>query len=241
VDNFSKDETVDVIKKYQLKKKFNKINIGFSKAINFVLKKTDYDYYLLLNPDTEILPNAIKILLTCSIQYKASIVGGKHFKMDRQSVHGTVVTIPNLAVMIFDYTNLRKLIPFDLVHKYHYYDGKLSSYLPKIVGSVSGGFMLIKGELFKKIGYLDENFFMYLEDVDFCARASKAGEKVIYCPEAQIKHFGGGSSSNKYRTNLEAWKYSRKYFAKKYFSGLKYTLINFANLLDEYLVNTFTK
>lgn len=241
VDNFSQDKTVNIIEGYDFKKRYNKINIGFSKAINFVLKSTNYDYYILLNPDTEILPDAINNILKCSIRNKASIVGGKHFKMDQESVHGTVVTIPNLAVMIFDYTNLRKLVPFDIVHKYHYYDGKLPSDEPKVVGAVSGGFMLIKGELFEKIGYLDENFFMYLEDVDFCARARFAGEKVMYCPKSQIKHLGGGSSSNKYRTNLEAWKISRRYYSKKHFFGLSYVLIYFAIILDEYLVKLFTK
>lgn len=241
VDNFSQDETVNIIGGYQFTTRFNETNIGFSKAINFVLKSTDYDYYLLLNPDTEILPNAISNLVNCSVKNKASIVGGKHFKMNQEGVHGTVVTIPNLAVMIFDYTNFRKMIPFDLVHKYHYYHGKLSASIPKIVGGVSGGFMLIKGELFKKIGYLDENYFMYLEDVDLCVRASEADEKVIYCPRSQIKHFGGGSTKNRYRTNLEAWKTSRRYYAKKHFSGLNYILIHFAIIVDEYLINLFTR
>lgn len=241
MDNFSQDETVNIIGRYQLKTRINRANIGFSKAINFILKSTDYDYYILLNPDTQILPDAINNLFKCSVKNKASIVGGKHFKMDQGSIHGTVVTIPNLAVMIFDYTNLRKVIPFDLVHKYHYYDGKLPSDEPKEVGAVSGGFMLIKAELFQKIGYLDENFFMYLEDVDFCARARFAGEKVMYCPKSQIKHFGGGSSSNKYRTNLEAWKKSRSYYANKHFSGLSYILIYFAIILDEYLIKLFSR
>lgn len=241
VDNTSTDNTVDILSKFPYHVTVNSKNVGFSKAVNSIIKKHKHDYYLLLNPDTELLPGSIKQLLECSIQYNASIVGGKHLKMDLKGIHGTAVTIPNLAVMIFDYTNMRKLVPLDLVHKKHYYIGKLSSSEPIVVGAVSGGFMLIKGELFKKIGYLDENFFMYLEDVDFCSRANDVGEKVMYCPESQIRHFGGGSSDNKYRTNLSAWKNSRRYYAKKHFSGLSYLLINAVNIVDEHITNIFKK
>lgn len=241
VDNASTDNTDKVISKFPYFVTINTKNLGFSKAINTIIKKNKHDYYLLLNPDTELLPGSIKQLLECSIQHDASIVGGKHLKMDLQGTHGTVVTIPNLAVMIFDYTNLRKITPLDFVHKHHYYFGKLSSSEPMMVGAVSGGFMLIKGELFKKIGYFDENYFMYLEDVDFCGRASGAGERVMYCPKSQIKHFGGGSSDNKYRTNLSAWKNSRSYYARKHFTGLEYLLINIANVLDEHVINIFKR
>ena len=82
--------------------------------------------------------------------------------------------------------------------------------------------MLIRREVIDQIGYLDENFFAYQEDTDYCRRARLAGWKVFYSPSAQIVHYGGegGSKVQPYRAIIEwhrsYYLYYRKHFAKDY-------------------------
>lgn len=83
--------------------------------------------------------------------------------------------------------------------------------------------MIIRREVFEKIGYLDELFFAYQEDADYCLRTRKAGWQVYYYPEAQITHFGGQGGSRVQPTrSIWAWHksyylYYRKHFAADYF------------------------
>jgi GT2 family glycosyltransferase len=91
------------------------------------------------------------------------------------------------------------------------------------VAGVSGSCMLIRREIIDQIGYLDERFFAYQEDADFCYRARQAGWQVYYVPTAQIIHFGslGGSHVHQYRSIYEWHKsyflYYRKNLARDYF------------------------
>jgi len=90
------------------------------------------------------------------------------------------------------------------------------------VDGVSGSCMLIREEVVDQIGYLDEQFFAYQEDADYCLRARKAGWRVFYYPEAHMTHYGGqgGSRVHPYRSIFEwhksYWLYYRKHFADDY-------------------------
>ncbi len=75
--------------------------------------------------------------------------------------------------------------------------------------------MLIDRKVINKIGGLDERYFMYLEDIDYCLKARKAGFKVLLCPRSKIKHIGGYSSKNKERVHMNAWLESRRRFVYK--------------------------
>ena len=108
---------------------------------------------------------------------------------------------------------------------------------------VTGGFMMISKKTINKIGYLDERFFMYLEDVDYCMRAKKQGIKVIHCNLSKTFHYGGGSSNNKDRIRHSAWLISRKLFYLKHFNPLSNILIQPIFLLDDLfiLLNIFLR
>jgi GT2 family glycosyltransferase len=109
--------------------------------------------------------------------------------------------------------------------------------------------MLIRREVIDQIGYLDERFFAYQEDADFCFRARQAGWKVYYVPTAQITHFGGrgGSRVQPYRSIIEwhrsYWLYYRKNLAKDYcflFNWLYY-LAMLVKLVLSLSINLFRK
>lgn len=226
VDNNSVDRTVKRVKKYKVKLIVNNTNLGFANAVNSGIRKAYYDSdILLLNPDTTLQRSAIDELVKCKESLKAGIAGGKCYRKDK-SIHGTYVRKPTIFTILFVYTNLRKFVPFDYFHKRHYFeDDKLSMY-SKEVDAVSGSFLLIDRKVLRTIGLLDQNFFMYLEDIDLCNRAKEIGTKIIYCPAAVTYHEGGASSANKDRINHEAWYRARKYYVSKYFPSPVSMILN---------------
>jgi len=242
VDNHSKDNTVKLVKNSKLKTKLivNARNLGFSKGVNIGVNKSSGNKILILNPDTIIFPGSLARLISCQEITDAGVVGGKAIKVNGD-IHNTFVREPGILIGIFDFTNLRKIFPFDYFHKRHYY---LEAEFPlnvKEVDAVSGAFMLIERSVFEKIGLFDENFFMYLEDVDFCIRAKLKGFKIMFCPSAIIIHEGGASSRNKDRINHQAWSDSRRYYFKKHSSKIGNMIIQPAFKLDDRITHIWQR
>ncbi len=242
VDNHSKDNTVKLVKNSKLKTKLivNARNLGFSKGVNIGVNKSSGNKILILNPDTIIFPGSLARLISCQEITDAGVVGGKAIKVNGD-IHNTFVREPGILIGIFDFTNLRKIFPFDYFHKKHYY---LEAEFPlnvKEVDAVSGAFMLIERSVFEKIGLFDENFFMYLEDVDFCIRAKLKGFKIMFCPSAIIIHEGGASSRNKDRINHQAWSDSRRYYFKKHSSKIGNMIIQLAFKLDDRITHIWQR
>lgn len=242
VDNFSKDNTVKIVKKLQKRSKYislieNRNNVGFSRAVNQGIKVSRKSkYILLLNPDTILEKNSQINLIKCLEKNKAGICGGTTVNTKRE-INGSYFRYPNLMVGIFDFTNIRKLCKNDKWHKYFYYLDINSSNKDSFpVDVVTGGFMLIKSSTVKKIGLLDEKFFMYLEDVDYCLRANKAGIKIFHTNSSKIIHIGGASSNNKDKVRHCSWLKSRKIFFLKHFSVLENIIIQPIFLLDDLLI-----
>jgi len=240
IDNNSKDGSFEAIKKQFMKKivlRRNFKNVGFSRAVNQGIKLSSKKYVLFLNPDT--LPSVKTIEKLINFAKKddsVGIVGGEMLKVGGIERHGTYVSKPTFLIALFDFTNLRKIFPNNVFHRKFYYKEK-KVYKAKNVWGVSGGFMLIKKNVIQRIGGLDEKFFMYLEDIDFCLRARKAGFKVVYYPKASIIHDSGSSSPNKYHIDVKAWRNSRRYFFKKHLGLIQGTILSFLFLMDELFVN----
>lgn len=241
VDNCSQDKTADIVKKFEeVVFVSNKNNVGFARGINKAINKITGDKVLILNPDTIVTQGSIDRLTDCLRSLKADIVGGKLLKEDG-STHNTFVRRPDLLTGLFDFTNLRKLTPFDFVHKHHYYLYEMPPIIGVEVDAVSGAYMLINRKVFGRVGLFDERFFMYLEDVDFCVRAKQLGFKVIFCPKSVIFHEGGASSKNKDKINHNAWSDSRKYYFRKHFTKPENMLIQPIFVLDDMLTNLWRK
>lgn len=242
VDNNSSDDTIDEINKAKITTRIikNKKNFGFSKGINIGVKSASGDEILILNPDITLIPGSLYKLLDCQKKTSAGIVGGKSKKVDN-SLHNSFVKAPSLLTGIFDFTNLRKIVPSDIFHKQHYYLNEKYPTTPKDVDAVSGAFILIKKEIFDEIGLFDESFFMYLEDIDFCVRAKQEGYKIVFCPSATVIHEGGASSKNKDKINHKAWSDSRRYYFKKHFSKFSNIIAQPLFLIDDYVINIWRK
>ena len=194
VDNNSKDEidtlyeTKNNVKTYILDK-----NYGYAYAVNYGIKKSLGDYILLLNPDTLIKEDTLKILLkSLSDDSNVGIVGCKVLNSD-----GTFQLSSRRSFPYF-FASFSKLIGLDKVFPNNSFFGKYNyTYLDPNsmhdVDAVSGSCMLFKKDIIKEVGFLDDRYFLYFEDTDFCYRVKKYGYKILYNPKTQIIHYKGES------------------------------------------------
>lgn len=218
IDNNSQDKNNLVkltnrndFRKLNIKLFLRKKNYGFGKSSNYGALHSKSKYILFLNPDTKLEQNSISILLEHLKIFNGDIIGGLAYKQNNFNIHRSVFNTPNLRTFIFEYSNLGKI--FKINSGFYVDQTKIKDDYK--VGGVSGAYLLVKKDIFYKLNMFDEHMFMYLEDVDFCARANNKNYKIIYCPHSRISHIGGSSSNNKYKINQEAWYSSREYYAYK--------------------------
>ena len=223
VDNDSQDNSIEIIKQHypHVNVIENRTNIGFAKASNMVLLTSTTDYFLLLNPDTIICNQAIeKVVGYMDQRTEVGIAGCKVLNEDGGVQLACRRSIPTPKVAFFRLTGMSKLFPKSkLIAKYNL--TYLDAGEPHEVDAVSGAFLMIRKTVVDDIGKLDERFFMYGEELDWCLRAKKAGWKVIYYPDAEIIHYKGEcSKSNSRKATFEFYRsmylFHKKHFADKY-------------------------
>ena len=223
VDNNSRDDSVGMVRSEFPKVKVteNKSNVGFSKANNAVIAQTDADYILLLNPDTLVLGDAIdRVVKYLEGHPEVGICGCKVLNTDRTLQLACRRSIPTPKVAFFRLSGLSKLFPNSkAIARYNltYEDPETTHE----VDAVSGAFLMIRRQAIEDIGLLDERFFMYGEELDWCLRAKRAGWAVMYYPEAEIIHYKGESTKyNSRKAALEFYRamylFHKKHFAKNY-------------------------
>lgn len=205
VDNASTDGTVKAIKDIRdVQLIRNKKNVGFAKANNQGIKKTKGRYVLLLNSDTALREDSLtKMVMWMDDHKKVGIATCKLVNPDG-STQATGGSFPNL-LRVFLWATFLDDLPF--------VSGLFGSFHPHVSRGVfekehrqdwvTGAFLLVRKEILEKIGALDEEFFMYVEEVDFCFRAKRAGWQVWYVPATQIVHESGASASGSTITFLE--------------------------------------
>lgn len=205
VDNASKDNSVKFIKRHfphiQLIK--NNKNIGFAKANNQGISRSRGKYILLLNPDTVVNKNTLPETLSFI---------EKHVNM---GVATCKVVLPNGQLddachrgfptpwnAFCQFSGLASLFPHSLfLNGYHL--GYRQMERIHEIDSCTGAFMLVKKNVGKKIGWFDEDYFWYGEDIDFCYRIKRERYKIIYYPFVSVLHYKGiASGIKKHSSNL---------------------------------------
>ncbi len=245
LENNSPDKhiTEKIIKSY-LKKKSTSYNIffkkmsknfGFAYSCNKGAKLTSSQYILFLNPDTKLEENSLKLLIKHAIHKNADIVGGLVVSYTGK-IHRTAVRKPDITVGLFEFTNLGKLLNTSIGTEKFYIQQNKTYKEDILVDAVSGAYMLVKREAFRKLHGFDENFFMYLEDVDLGVRANNLGMKVLFCPHSKIFHEGGASSKNKHKIKHSAWFHARKYFYKKHYGVFINLIVQPIFTVEEFLL-----
>lgn len=197
IDNASKDQSVAIIRKKfpQVKLICNEKNVGFAMANNQGIKQAIGQYILLLNSDAILTSTSLNNLLSeFSADNKIGVVGGKLLNRDN-SIQPSVGFFPHLG-KVFLWSSFLDDLPYtaSILKPYHVTD--LSFYAKRReVDWVSGAVFMINAKILTQAQVLDENIFMYGEEVEWCYRIKKSGFKIIYTPEAKVYHLKGGSSS----------------------------------------------
>ncbi len=221
VDNHSCDNSVAMLKSSfpVVNVIANPANVGFSRANNTAISQSRSDYILLLNPDTLIIDDAIERMVRFMDDHpKVGIAGCKVLNRDGTLQLSCRRSIPTPKVAFYRLTGLSRLFPRNkLIARYNMtYESPDRTHE---VDAVSGAFLMIRRRVVDEIGLLDERFFMYGEELDWCLRAQRAGWAVAYHPEARIVHYKG--ESTKYNSRKAAFEFyramylfHRKHFAK---------------------------
>ncbi|AEG18603.1 glycosyl transferase family 2 [Methanobacterium paludis] len=195
IDNASEDGSSNYIKtnypEYTLIE--NQENLGFAAAVNQGIKASRTDYVFLLNNDVELEENCIFNLLKCIAKYENIFaVSSKMIQYDDRNLIDDAGD---------EYTLLGWTKKVGNNKSPDLYTAK------REVFSACAGAAIYRRRVFDEIGYFDENFFAYMEDVDISYRARIHGYKCLYCPEAVVYHLGSGTSGskyNKFKTRLAA-------------------------------------
>lgn len=203
IDNGSKDGSYKNLKSYyknnpKVELSKNNTNIGYVPGFNKEIKKRlNYDYVLVSNNDILVDPFFLEKLIAEAQQSRADILGPKIYFAPGYEFHKQRYTPKEIGKVIWfaggvmDWKNIiGSNIGVDEV------DCGQHDQIKTNIDFITGCCMLVKSEVFKKIGFFDKNYYMYLEDVDFCQRAIKSGFTLAYVPEAIIWHVNSGSSSS---------------------------------------------
>jgi len=226
VDNGSSDNSCHMVRELfpEVRLIANKENRGFAAANNQGMAIAKGHYVLLLNSDTVVLDKAIdKAVAFADSHQQAAIVGCRVLNPDR-SLQLTCFMFPSILNMLLSTTYLYKLFPrnrfFGREHMTWWGKNEITE-----VDVVRGCFMLVRQKAIDHVGMMDEQFFMYGEETDWCYRFKKAGWKVMFTPVGEIIHLGGASSrQTSFEMTLQL-RGSILLFLKKHKSRLTYTLV----------------
>lgn len=235
IDNASSDGSVEDLRKFKERQNLRLIenaeNLGFARANNQGMRVAKGRYVLLLNSDTKISDNLLKELVNWMDKHPKVGISSCALKNKDGSMQGTGGFFPDLfrvfAWMFFleDIPFWDRLIkPFHPIHSQSpFYKGTKGFEKEKDLDWVTGAFFLIRKKVLDEVGYLDEDYFMYTEDVDLCFRAKEAGWKIWYLPRVSITHLGGASSASEFPILSEYE--GIKLFYKKHKAPWQYPLV----------------
>ncbi|CAG5084618.1 glycosyltransferase family 2 protein [Parvicella tangerina] len=229
VDNISIDGSVEMVQEKfpWVKLIANKENVGFSRANNQAIRIAEGRYVLLLNPDTVVEEDTFR--KTIRFMDEHPDCGGLGVKMidgKGEFLPESKRGLPTPSVAFYKISGLAKLFPKSKKFgKYHL------GYLPKEetneIEILSGAFMMMRKETLDKVGLLDEEFFMYGEDIDLSYRIILGGYKNYYYPETSIIHYKGESTKKSSINYVFVFYNAMIIFAKKHFSEKNAKLFSF--------------
>lgn len=225
IDNASTDDSITMLKeKYpQVKLIENDHNPGFAGANNQGIQQSQGDYILLLNPDTLVLDDALNVMLAWMETHPEAGAIGPHILNPDRTLQTSTYPRPTLSREFWRLLKLDKLRPYGV---YHMEDWPLDQ--PRPVEALLGACILLRRDLVQTIGLMDEDYFMYTEEIDYCYRIEQAGWDLYWVPGAKIIHYGG-QSTQQVATDmfLQLYKSKLRYFRKHYgrFAGFLYKCI----------------
>lgn len=228
VDNDSVDGSIEMVRRDfpQVHVIENHENVGFARANNMALSKSTGDYLLLLNPDTVVENDTFVRCVDFIVQH--ADCGGLTVKMVdgkgnflRESKRG----FPSPAASFYKIAGLTRLFPHSKRFA-AYYMGHLGEDDVNEIEILPGAFLMLRREVYDKIGGLDETYFMYGEDIDYSWSIKLAGWKNYYLPTTRIIHYKGESTRKGSMNYVYTFYNAMAIFVRKYFSGKDARLFN---------------
>ncbi len=209
----------------------NGTNRGFSAACNQGIRASSGEAVLLLNPDAELQPGSLAALADAlERRPKVAVVGPRLLNADG-SPQSSRRRFPTLATAFLESTILQSCFP-DLPHLRRYYCLDRPDDLAQAVDWLMGACLLLRRSALDEVGLLDERFFMYFEETDWCKRAQEADWRVLYQPQAQVRHLAGQSSAQDLsRSHIYFTDSKAKYYAK-HFGPVVGRLVRWLLMLD---------
>jgi hypothetical protein len=243
-DNASSDGTVQAVQREFTHATViaNRDNRGFSAANNQAIKIAKGEYLLLLNPDTIVHKNSFDNLIRVLDEKPDAGMGGPKLIDENGILCPSIGYVPTFRSTLYSKTFLRTLGIFrrhykKLTAQNFNYDEQNQ------VEQLNGAALMVRRAVMDKIGNMDENFFLYYEDVDLCLRIRNAGFKIIYVPTATITHIGGMSSTQISAKKLVMLYKSMFVYLRKHKGSFKTTLFGLIfkpGVIIKYIWNIFT-
>lgn len=222
VDNASTDGSLDEVKSQKIHLIANKVNLGFAAANNQGIRYAKGDYILLLNSDTEVRKGTIQTMLMYLESHQSIHVATCRVELPDGSLdpacHRGFPTPWAASTYFF---GLERLLPHSKLFS-QYHEGYKDMTKEHTVDCISGAFFLIRRKIIEKVGLLDEAFFMYGEDIDWCFRIGQAGYSIGFYPSVSILHRKKQSGrahedeSIQKRTKLYFYETMKLFYAKHY-------------------------
>ena len=228
VDNNSVDGSVAMVRSKfpQVRLIANSDNPGFGRANNQALRQVKGKYVLMLNPDTLVPPDTFHRCIDFMLSHPdCGGLGVKMLNGEGQFLKESKRGFPSPETSFYKISGLIHLFPH---HKRiaYYYLGHLSEDETHEVDILPGAYLMMSREALDKVGYFDEAFFMYGEDIDLSWRIRLAGFKNYYLPSARIIHYKGESTKKGSLNYVYTFYNAMAIFARKYFSGPHARLYN---------------
>ncbi len=219
VDNASSDGSVQMLQNNfpRVHVIANSNNPGFAKANNQAIQKAKGNYVCLINPDTLVREDTFDTCLAYLDEHTdVGMTGCKILNPDGTLQLACRRSFPTPWVSLTKVTGLSALFP-----KSHLFAKYNLTYLdpdkPAEVDAISGSFMFVRKSTIDAVGGLDEDFFMYGEDLDWCYRIHQAGWKIMYLPDTQIIHYKGRSTFEASFDQLNVFYKAMQLFVQKHF------------------------
>jgi len=216
VDNASSDGSAEAVKENYPEVILiqNYTNLGFAKANNIGLQKSTGRYVYLINSDVEVLEGCIDRLYDFMEANPQIGMTGPRILYPDGTLQVTCRKFPSLWNNFCLTTGLNKILPssalFSSDQMFYFTHDAI-----RPVDVLAGCFLTVRREAMNKVGLFDERFFIYAEDIDWCRRFWNANWKIVFFPEAEATHYGGGSSSNSpLRFSLEQERAMIQYWKK---------------------------
>jgi hypothetical protein len=231
-DNGSTDDTAAALPREFPEIQFlhSEKNLGFARAVNLAAQKSAGEFLLLLNSDARPAPGALAAAVAWQRAHPDCAVAGAQLLHADGACQNSIANFPTLATELLNKSLLRRLWPGKFPGKEFAPAGPLD------VETVIGAFMLIRKSVWDALGGLDERFFFFFEETDFCRQARRKNFRVVHLPAVRVWH-GQGQTARQVSVGvrIEYWRSRYAYFKKNF--GPPARLVLFAGLLLRLLVD----